>query len=273
MKFNALILISFAVMTANFVQSFPTTPEPSTINFRSLLTSEELKEYLEVFDSFKTDLLPFKFFQAAAETARIANSPDYQSYIETIDVNDPVSVEEAERYILSTLQQISAAANEQRFSASSEVLANVDIVNEELFGKFRIFSLARALVQSEEIRTHYVGTLYHVIHQLNSNSPTADQEISGVIAGLVKDSENTDFDIPATEEQLATIKTLFADIFDELFGENERIFDLVEWLQTDAEFSIGFQGFWWRILTDPDVQADFAIENMQYFLSELQALA
>lgn len=100
----------------------------------------------------------------------------------------------------------------------------MDIVNEELFEKFRIFSLARAMFQSEEIRNHYVGTLFHIIHQLNTNSSTADQEIFGVIAGLVQDSENTDFDIPATEEQLATIKSLTADILDELFGENESKF-------------------------------------------------
>jgi len=149
----------------------------------------------------------------------------------------------------------------------------VDIINEELFEKFRIFSLARAIFQSEEIRTHYENTLFRVILHLNSDSPIAKEEIFGVIAGLVKDSENTDFDIPATEEQLATIKTLVADIFDELFGENERLFDLVEWLETDEEFRNGFQEFWTTIFASPDVQADYAIENMQYFLNELQALA
>jgi len=65
MKLITLILVSFVVMTANSVQSFPTTPEPSSVSFRSLLTSEELKEYLAVFDDLKTDLLPFKFFSSS----------------------------------------------------------------------------------------------------------------------------------------------------------------------------------------------------------------
>lgn len=124
MKFSSLLLVSFVVVASNFVQSFPTTPEPTSVRFRSLLTSEELREYLAVFDDLKTDLLPFKFFQAVAEGVRIFSSPEFQSFSETVDVNDPASIEEAERNLLNSLQQIAAAGNEQRFSAPSEVLAS-----------------------------------------------------------------------------------------------------------------------------------------------------
>lgn len=128
MKFDSIFLVSFVVMAASL--SFPTTAIPTPrISWRSLLTSEELAEYKAVFDDLTTDLLPFKFFAEVAEAFATFSSSEFKSYMESIDINDQASIEDAERFLLSKLQDISAAANMHKFNAPSEAVLAGKLIN------------------------------------------------------------------------------------------------------------------------------------------------
>lgn len=266
-----LISVSLVYMfLATFIQGHP-------INWRTLLSDEEKAEYKTVFHSLTTDLLPFKLFQAAAAGIKFSESPELKQFLDTIDIHDPADIKKAERFFLGKLQELSSTANNQIFNAPNEgTLNDVELIEEEAFEKLRIFILIRALYQNEGFRNEYFSRIGAIIDYINNEEvQTAEKEIVDFLAWNAQLTENMEYDIQATDEQAQTIKQLFHDTVEQLFGDNERIFDVVEKFELDQEFGQDVKHFIDAFLegTLPrEEEATFLIERMSSFLNVLLAI-
>lgn len=252
---------------ATFIQGNP-------INWRTLLSDEEKAEYGAVFHSLTTDLLPFKLFQAAAAGFKLSENTELEQLLQTIDIHDQTDIKKAERFFLSKLQELSSTANDQIFNAPNEVTLNaVELIEEEAFEKLRIFILMRALYQNEEFRNKYFSRIGAIIHYINEEEvQAAEKEIVDFLAWNAELTENMDYDIQATDEQAQTIKQLFHDIVEQLFGENERIFDVVEKFELDQEFGENVKHVVDSFLegtVSREEEAAFLIGHMSSFLKDL----
>lgn len=260
MKFQFLILVSVLALAVD-------------ARYGLDLTETEKNDFEAVLSDLHDQLIPnLRIIELLGRVA-----VDEQFYNEFTDLFDvvtsdiPLAERKAHVYAkFSELRDVIAASEPQfSFDSTDDIEAlnsAINYIGEQLIEELRIFEFFTALAQVPGFSNSFFDFFEAVGHSAEPKPLIV--EFFGNLAETIE--RNHTFSFEFSDSQKEELGQLLEGIFDELFGEDRRIYDVIEWLEIDPSFRHDSIDFTLRCVMGPAEKRRPALLNgLRAFLDTL----